>query len=77
MGSDQDQKYVLVANKDNVIERKDVKIGRQHGAMRVVTEGLTTQDRVITTGLLMARVGIKVDTGEGAPSSATAPVAKK
>jgi RND family efflux transporter MFP subunit len=65
--SDQDQKYVLVANKSNMIERKDIKVGRQHGAMRVVIEGLTLEDRVITTGLLMARVGIPVDTG--APSA--------
>jgi RND family efflux transporter MFP subunit len=79
VSSDQSQKYVLVANKDNVIERKDVKLGRQHGAMRVITEGLTMQDRVIVNGLLTARIGLKVDTGETtAPApAAAAPVAQK
>jgi multidrug efflux system membrane fusion protein len=71
VASDQDQKYVLAVDKDNVVQRKDIKIGRQHGPMRVVTEGLTAEDRVIVNGQMMARIGNKVDpVDQGAPSTA-------
>lgn len=61
IASDQGNKYVLVVNKDNVVETRPVKAERQHGAMRAVTEGVGPEDRVIVNGLMMARPGSKVE----------------
>lgn len=72
IGSDQGLKYALVVNKDNVVETRPVELDRQHGAMRVVTSGLTPQDRVIVNGLMMARPGVKVQIVD-APSNEAAP----
>lgn len=60
IGSDQGNKFVLVANFSNVVEKRDVQVDRQHGPLRVVTKGLTPQDRVIVNGLMMARPGSPV-----------------
>jgi multidrug efflux pump subunit AcrA (membrane-fusion protein) len=59
--SDQGQKLVLVVNKYDMVEARPIQVGRQHGTMVAVTEGLTTQDRVIVTGLIMVRPGIKAE----------------
>ena len=72
--SDQGQKLVLVVNKYDMVEARPIQVGRQHGAMVAVTEGLTTQDRVIVTGLVMARPGIKVEIVT-APPNGPAPAA--
>lgn len=61
VGSDQGNKFVLVVNKYDMVEARPVAAGRQHGAMIAVTQGLTPDDRVIVTGLVMARPGIKVE----------------
>jgi membrane fusion protein, multidrug efflux system len=70
LGSDQGNKFVLVVNKDSVAEARPVKAGRQHGALRAVTEGLTTEDRVVVNGLMMARPGSKVEVVEPPPAGA-------
>ncbi len=76
VGSDQGNKYVLLVNQANLVEPRPVEVGRQHGTMRVVTRGLTTEDRVIVNGLMMARPGAKVEVeqapGPAAPSTAQA-----
>jgi RND family efflux transporter MFP subunit len=76
VGFDQGNKYVLVVGKDSVVEARPVKVGRTHGPLRAVLEGLTTEDRVIVNGLMMARPGGKVEVvaapspaGTSAPSS--------
>jgi RND family efflux transporter MFP subunit len=61
IGSDQGNKQVMVVNQDSVVETRLVQVGRQHGALRAVTEGITTQDRVVINGLLMARPGARVE----------------
>ncbi|MBI5818776.1 MAG: efflux RND transporter periplasmic adaptor subunit [Verrucomicrobia bacterium] len=78
VGSDQGMKYVLVVNKDNVVEPRPVEAGRQHGAMRIVTKGVTPEDRVIVNGLMMARPGVKVQIVDPAPNGAApAPTAQR
>jgi multidrug efflux system membrane fusion protein len=49
--TDQDRKYVYVLGADNKAERRDVKLGRINDGLRVVTEGLTADDRVIVHGV--------------------------
>ncbi|MGD9817453.1 MAG: efflux RND transporter periplasmic adaptor subunit [Desulfomonilaceae bacterium] len=58
---DQAGKYVLVVDDKNEVQPpKRVKTGREQDGMMVIQEGLTTQDRVISTGTLRVRPGIKV-----------------
>lgn len=59
--SDQKGRYVLVANKDDVVERRSVTAGQTVGRLRVIEEGLLPTDRVIVNGLQRARPGVKVD----------------
>jgi RND family efflux transporter MFP subunit len=61
LGSDQGGRYVLVANKDNVVEQRKVQIGPVDGGLRVIESGLKPDDRVITSGLLRVIPGQKID----------------
>jgi len=72
IGSDQGIKLVMVVNKDGVVEPRPIEVDRQHGAMRIVTKGVTPEDRVIVNGLMMARPGAKVQIVD-APSNGAAP----
>lgn len=60
VGLDQAGRYVLVANKDNVVEQRQVEIGQQIDGMRVIEKGLTKDEWVITNGMQRARPGSKV-----------------
>ncbi len=68
LGSDQGGVYVLVVNKDNVVEQRKVEAGPVVGSMRVIEKGVTAGDRVIVNGLLRAIPGQKVDPKD-APSA--------
>jgi RND family efflux transporter MFP subunit len=74
LGSDQAGRYVLVVNGENIVEQRKVRVGPLEGGLRVIEEGLKTDDRVITAGLLRAIPGQKVDpqlkTIEAQPASA-------
>ena len=72
VGSDQGQKFVMLINRENIVELRPVKVGRQHGSLLAVADGLTLQDRVVVNGLMMARPGSKVEVVE-APSKEAAP----
>jgi RND family efflux transporter MFP subunit len=61
LGSDQGGRYVLVVNGENVVEQRKVETGPAVGEMTIVEKGLTGQDRVVTSGLLRAIPGQKVD----------------
>ena len=60
VGSDQGYKYVYVANAADQVETRSIKVGRAHGPLRAVLEGLKPDDRVIVNGLMMLRPGAKV-----------------
>ena len=61
LGSDQGGRYVLVLNKDNVVEQRKVEIGPLVGNMRVIDKGVSENDRVVVSGILRAIPGQKVD----------------
>jgi RND family efflux transporter MFP subunit len=61
LGSDQAGRYVLVVNGENVVEQRKVGTGPLEGDLRVIETGLKPDDRVVTTGLLRAIPGQKVD----------------
>ena len=80
--SDQDKRYVLALNDKNIVQRRDVVLGKLlDDGSRVVRTGapggLTPDDWIITLGIQMARVNyavepIRPDAAGGAPST-TAP----
>lgn len=60
LGSDQGLRYVLVVDDKNVVEFRPVKVGRLHEGLRVITQGLSETERIITNGLLRVRPGVTV-----------------
>ncbi len=61
LGSDQSGRYVLVVNKDNVVEQRNVKVGPLVDNLRVIDSGLNADDRVVIAGVLRAIPGQRVD----------------
>jgi RND family efflux transporter MFP subunit len=61
LGSDQGGRYVLVVNKDDMVEQRKVEIGPTVGELRVIDRGLQPDDRVVVAGVLRAIPGQKVD----------------
>ncbi|MCO5131893.1 MAG: efflux RND transporter periplasmic adaptor subunit [Xanthobacteraceae bacterium] len=61
IGSDQSGNYVLIAGKDDVVEQRGIQIGQLVGNLRVVTSGITADDRVIVSSLMTAVPGRKID----------------
>ena len=60
IGTDQDRKYVLVINDQNVVEYRQVKLGPTQGGLRNVAEGLAAGEWVIVNGIQRARPGATV-----------------
>lgn len=61
VGSDQGRAFVLVANDENKVEYRPVRVGPERDGRRVVEEGLAAGDRVILDGLMRVRPGSSVD----------------
>ena len=57
---DQGGRYLLIVNKDNVVEQRYVQLGQLDGALRVITSGLKPDDRVVVGDLWRANPGTKV-----------------
>lgn len=60
IGTDLINRYVLVVNKDGIVEYRPVKIGRLFWKYRAIEEGVTENDDVIFVGLQRAAPGAKV-----------------
>jgi RND family efflux transporter MFP subunit len=58
--SDQGIRHLFVLNENNEAKYRPVTLGLQQGEMRVITEGLQANDRVIISGLQRVRPDIKV-----------------
>jgi RND family efflux transporter MFP subunit len=69
LGSDQAGRYVLVVNKDNVVEQRKVEPGQSVGELRVIETGLTKDDRVVVGGIMRAIPGEKVDAEQRSASA--------
>jgi len=61
LGDSQSGRYVLVVNKDNVVEQRTVQPGQVVGELRVIESGLTKDDRVVVGGIMRAIPGEKVE----------------
>ena len=60
IGSDQGGRYLLVVNKDDVVEQRRVDPAQSIGELRVIKSGLTKDDRVVVGGIMRAIPGQKV-----------------
>ena len=69
IGSDQGGRYVLVVNKDSVVEQRQVEAGQVVGNLRVIDKGLTKDDRVVVGGIMRAIPGQKVDAELSPPAA--------
>jgi RND family efflux transporter MFP subunit len=57
---DQGGRYLLVVNKDDVVEKRYVQLGEVLGGLRVITSGITAEDRVVVGDLWRVNPGQKV-----------------
>jgi RND family efflux transporter MFP subunit len=73
LGSDQGGRYVLVVNKDDIVEQRKVTTGPKVGDLRAIDSGLKPDDRVIVAGILRAIPGQKVDPQLQSIAAAPAP----
>jgi len=60
LGSDRDQKFLLVADKDNVAQYHMVRLGTTLGDLRVIEAGIKADDWIIVNGIQRVRPGMKV-----------------
>jgi membrane fusion protein, multidrug efflux system len=60
LGADQSGRYLLVVDKDNVVQQRTVTTGQSFGTLRVIATGLQPDDHVIVSGLQRAVPGVKV-----------------
>ncbi|MGB0083901.1 MAG: efflux RND transporter periplasmic adaptor subunit [Rhodomicrobiaceae bacterium] len=70
IGTEQVRKFVLVVDPDNIARQKYVTLGPVTDGLRVITAGLAPDDRVIVSGLMRVRAGVKVAPQE-APGAST------
>jgi multidrug efflux system membrane fusion protein len=55
--TDQEKKLVLLVDKENKVQYREVKLGDQHGGLRVITGGLQPGDRIVVNGMQRVRPG--------------------
>jgi RND family efflux transporter MFP subunit len=61
IGTDQDRKFVLVLGKGDTLAYRPIVPGRlSDDGLRIVTSGLTPDDRIVVNGLMRVRPGVEV-----------------
>ncbi|MCO4319841.1 efflux RND transporter periplasmic adaptor subunit [Phyllobacterium sp. 21LDTY02-6] len=82
VGTDQNKKFVLVVNPENVAEYREISLGGQAKGLRIVTAGLSADEKVVVNGLQRIRPGALVQPemvamgGDGTQMQAQADQAK-
>ncbi|MDO9360206.1 MAG: efflux RND transporter periplasmic adaptor subunit [Polaromonas sp.] len=61
VGTDQNKKYVLVIGADNKAVYREVVLGAHVDGLRIVTQGLAANERIVVNGLQRIRPGALVD----------------
>lgn len=77
VGNDQGRKFLYLVNDQNVVERRDVKLGRLVGGLQVVQEGVKPADWVIVNGIQRVRDAMKVAPKQSPMPGAETPAAGK
>ena len=70
IGNDQSKKFVYVVGGDNKVVYREVALGREVGAQRIVLTGIKPGDRVIVDGLQHVQPDARVDPKEDPPKPA-------
>ncbi|VTZ22383.1 Efflux transporter, RND family, MFP subunit (fragment) [Methylocella tundrae] len=60
IGEDQGGLYLMLVNKNDVVEQRYVKTAQQVGDLRVITSGLNPDDRIVVGDLWRVSPGLKV-----------------
>lgn len=60
IGEDQGGQYLMLVNKDDVVEQRYVKAAEQVGDLRVITSGLSPDDLIVVGDLWRVSPGLKV-----------------
>ena len=60
IGTDQAEKFVLVVDEQNHVQRRSVTLGPISHGLRVIRTGLTGEERIVLSGQQRARVGSEV-----------------
>jgi membrane fusion protein, multidrug efflux system len=55
IGTDQDKKYVMVVDKDNRAQYREVTLGTQHDGLRIIEKGLQPGEKIVVNGLQRVR----------------------
>lgn len=71
IGTDQRGEYVLLVNEKNQVEYQKVNLGELRGEMRVILQGLESDDSIVVEGLQRAQPGAEVRPEEMVAESAT------
>jgi RND family efflux transporter MFP subunit len=58
--TDQGQKVLYVVNRENVVEKRVVKLGGLHDGLREIESGLKAKEQVVIEGIQRVRAGAKV-----------------
>ena len=58
--TDQGQKILYVVNRDNVVEKRVVKLGGLHDGLREIESGVKAKEQVVIEGIQRIRAGVKV-----------------
>ena len=66
---DQTIQFVYVINDKNIVARRQVKTGNLHGELRVITDGLEQDDRIIINGIQRVRAEMEVTPETGSIES--------
>jgi multidrug efflux system membrane fusion protein len=58
--TDQEKKFVLLVDKENKVQYREVTLGDQHRGLRVITSGLQPGARIVVNGMQRVRPGAAV-----------------
>jgi membrane fusion protein, multidrug efflux system len=76
IGTDQNQKFVLVVDAEGKAQYRRVELGPREGSARVIKSGLAAGERVIVTGVQKVRPGMPVQAGPLEPQTQATPESK-
>lgn len=60
IGEDQGGLYLMIVNKDDVVEQRYIKAAEQVGDLRVISSGLAADDQIVIGDLWRVSAGMKV-----------------
>ena len=76
IGTDLAGKFVLVVDKDNIVEQRQVELGTLVDGMRVIRKGLSADEKYIVKGIQRARPGLPVEPQMQEPATTAEPPSK-